>query len=99
MTHVSPHTSFIIMIILRLHLFDQIYYKLRNYIHHLIAYIQQCMNLYNADAIHIYIFRGLTGKRLVAYRSQTAGHVDILKADVAWNVHHMEKLIVPIPLQ
>ena len=30
---------------------------------------------------------------------ETAGHVDILKADVAWNVHHMEKLIVPIPLK
>lgn len=59
----------------------------------------QHMYLYNVDAIHIYSFSGLTGKRLVAYSSETAGHVDILKADVAWNVHHMEKLIVPIPLQ
>lgn len=32
-----------------------------------------------------------------AYRSETAGHVAILKTDVAWNVHHMEKLIVPVP--
>lgn len=61
---------------------------------------QQYKQLYNSDAIHIYSlsFR-LTRKRLVAYRSETAGHVYILKADVAWNVHHMEKLIEPIPLQ
>lgn len=60
---------------------------------------QLCVYLYNADAGHIYSLSGLTGKRLVAYRSETAGHMDILKADVGWNVHHMEKLIVPIPLQ
>lgn len=60
---------------------------------------QQCMDLYNLGVIHIYSLGGLTGKRLVAYRSETAGHVALLKADVAWNVHHMEKLIVPIPLQ
>lgn len=29
--------------------------------------------------------------------SETAGHLAVLKTDVAWNVHHMEKLIVPIP--
>lgn len=57
------------------------------------------MDLYNLGAIHIRSFSGLTGKRLVAFRSETAGCVAILKADVAWNVHHMEKLIVPIPLQ
>lgn len=61
---------------------------------------QHCMGLYNVHAIHIYSFSGLAGERLVvAYRSETAGHVAILKADVGWNVHHMEKLIVPIPLQ
>lgn len=55
--------------------------------------------IHSGDATHIYMFSELTGKRLAVYRSKTAGHVDILKADVAWNVHHMEKLIVPIPLQ
>ncbi len=54
---------------------------------------------YSLGVIHIHSFSRLTGKRLVAYRSETAGHVAILKADVAWNVHHMEKLIVSIPLQ
>ncbi len=46
------------------------------------------MSLYDVDALLV-----------VAYRSETAGHVSILKADVGWNVHHMEKLIVLIPLQ
>lgn len=51
------------------------------------------MDSYNA----IHMYSELTGKRLVAYRSETAGHLAVLKTDVAWNVHHMEKLIVPIP--
>lgn len=55
------------------------------------------MDLYNVNAIHVYFCRGLSGERLVAYRPETAGHVVILETDVAWNVHHMEKLIVPIP--
>lgn len=46
-------------------------------------YSQHNMDLYNVDAIHIYSFSGLPGKRLVAYRSETAGHVAILKTDVA----------------
>lgn len=54
------------------------------------------MHANSADAIRINSRSGLAGKRLVAYRSETAGHVDILETDVAWNVHHMEKLIVVI---
>lgn len=77
---------------------------LQYYIQYLIAFLNTIPR--DNSVVHALVqfrchsrFSGLTGKRLVAYRSETAGHVAILKADVAWNVHHMEKLIVPIPLQ
>lgn len=41
----------------------------------------------------------LTGNDWKPIGPGTAGHAAILKADVVWNVHHMEKLIVPLPLQ
>lgn len=53
--------------------------------------------------VPMYSFSGISRKRLVAYDIQsmsgTAGREDALKADVAWNVQHMEKLIVAIPQQ
>lgn len=41
----------------------------------------------------------LTGEDWKPIGLGTAGHAALLKADVVWNVHHMEKLIVPLPLQ
>lgn len=42
--------------------------------------MQYVMYLYSADTIHIYSFKGLTGKRLVAYRSETAGQYGYIES-------------------
>lgn len=56
------------------------------------------MQEFDINASHSYSFSGRAVRRLVAYRSETAGHVSVFTADVAWNVHHMEKLIMPLYL-